>query len=116
MSDAFDETAFWSKLRRYAGVAGYALAEKALWLFYATQASTTPAWAKSVIYGALAYFVLPMDAIPDVLPIAGFTDDFGALAAALVAVAPYVDDEVRARADARLKIWFGSESAEPAEG
>ena len=108
MKDAFDDTAFWSKARRYARVAGYELMEKALWLYYATQASGTPAWAKSVIYGALAYFVLPMDALPDLLPVAGFTDDLGALAAALVSVAPYIDDEVRRRADATLSKWFGA--------
>ena len=36
-----------------------------------------------MIYGALAYFVLPVDAVPDAIPVAGFTDDLGALAAAL---------------------------------
>ncbi|MEO1082497.1 MAG: DUF1232 domain-containing protein [Pseudomonadota bacterium] len=105
--DGFDEKAFWKKAKRYARVAGYELMEKALWLYYATQSSGTPAWAKSVIYGALAYFVLPIDAIPDLLPIAGFTDDLGALAAALVSVAPYIDDDVKRRTEATLKSWFG---------
>lgn len=107
MNDAFDETAFWSKARRYARVVGHEVIEKALWLYYAAQSPSTPAWAKSIIYGALAYFVLPTDAIPDLLPIAGFTDDLGALAAALVSVAPYIDDSVKRRADATLRRWFG---------
>jgi len=107
MSDAFDEAAFWRKVRRYGRAAGYGLVERALWLYYAARSPRTPAWAKSVIYGALAYFVLPADAIPDLIPVAGFTDDFGALAAALVSVAPYIDDDVRARASAVLHRWFG---------
>lgn len=107
---SFDDKAFWKKARRYARVAGYELMEKALWLYYATQASGTPAWAKSVIYGALAYFVLPIDAIPDLLPVAGFTDDLGALAAALISVAPYIDDDVKRRTEATLRSWFGAGS------
>jgi uncharacterized membrane protein YkvA (DUF1232 family) len=112
MNEAFDAAAFWSKARRYARVAGHELIEKALWLYYATRSSRTPAWARSVIYGALAYFVLPMDAIPDLLPVVGFTDDLGALAAALVSVAPYIDEQVRQRTDATLERWFGDGARE----
>ena len=112
MKDALNETAFWSKAKRYAHIAGYELIEKALWLYYVTQSPGTPAWAKSVIYGALAYFVLPLDAIPDLLPVAGFTDDLGALTAALLSVAPYIDDSVKRRADATLGRWFGSGPAD----
>jgi len=107
----FDDRAFWNKVRRYARSAGYELLEKALWLYFATQSPDTPGWARSVIYGALAYFVLPFDAIPDLLPVTGFTDDLGALAAALVSVAPYIDDEVKQRTDATLRRWFGSRAA-----
>ena len=56
--------------------------EKALWLYYAAQQPNTPVWAKTLIYGALAYFVLPFDAIPDVLLGLGFTDDMAVLLAA----------------------------------
>ena len=81
--------------------------EKALWLYYAAQQPDTPKWAKTVIYGALAYFVLPVDAVPDAIPLAGFTDDLGALAAALATVAAYVTDEVKRLAADRMREWFG---------
>ena len=106
-STSFDEAGFWDKLATYARIAGYELVQKCLWLYYAAQSPTAPAWAKSVIYGALAYFVLPIDAIPDMIPITGFTDDLGALSAAVLAVAMFIDDDVRERADERLRVWFG---------
>ena len=107
MKDNFDDTSFWDKLSRYARVAGREVIEKALWLYYAAQSSSTPQWAKSVIYGALVYFILPVDAIPDVIPLAGYTDDLGALAAAVASVALYIDEEVRQKATRKLADWFG---------
>lgn len=99
-------TEFWAKLASSAQLAGREIVEKALWLYYAAQSPRTPAWAKSVIYGALGYFVLPMDAIPDVIPITGYSDDLGVLAAAVATVAFYIDQDVRDAAQARLARWF----------
>jgi uncharacterized membrane protein YkvA (DUF1232 family) len=106
MNDDFDEKSFWSKVSEYALRAGQEVIEKSLWLYYAAQAERTPKWAKSVIYGALAYFVLPIDAIPDLIPLAGFTDDLGALAAAVTAVAMYIDDDVRQKTRLKMAAWF----------
>ncbi len=111
MSDVFDDTGFWRKVQRYALDAGREVIEKALWLYYAAQSARTPAWAKSVIYGALAYFVLPIDAIPDVIPAAGYTDDLGALAAAVETVITFIDDDVKARTRDTMQAWFGARGA-----
>lgn len=117
-SDAFAETgagfspsAFWRKLARFARVAGRELVEKALWLYYASERPDVPRWARLTMWGALAYFVVPVDAVPDFLPGVGYVDDLGALAAALTTVARYVDDDVKARARARLAAWFGPSSS-----
>lgn len=107
MEQTFNERSFWQKLTRFAGKAGRELVEKALWLFYAAQRPDTPRWAKTVIYGALAYFILPFDAIPDFIPAAGFSDDLASLAAALGLVAIYVNDDVKAQAASKLESWFG---------
>ena len=106
--ETFDHAGFWGKLRRVAVIAGREVIQKALWLYYAAQAPATPAWARSVVYGALAYFVLPMDAIPDFIPGVGFTDDLGALAAAIATVSMYIDDDVREKAKTRMAEWFGT--------
>lgn len=105
----FDHEGFWTKVRRVATRAGREVIEKALWLYYAAQSPATPAWARSVIYGALAYFVLPMDAIPDLIPVVGFTDDLGALAAAIATVSMYIDDDVKEKAKHTMARWFTRE-------
>lgn len=106
MIENFDAASFWHKLRTHAVRAGREVVEKALCLFYASQQPQAPAWAKTVIYGALGYFVLPMDAIPDFVPAAGYSDDLGALAAAVATVSLYVDDTVKALAAEKLGTWF----------
>ena len=62
-----------------------------------------------MIYGALAYLVLPTDAIPDVLPAVGFTDDFTVIAAALATVSYYITPEIKEQARVKLVKWFGQE-------
>lgn len=107
---SFSESGFWQKLGRYAKVAGREVAEKALWLCLAAQSPTTPRWARTTIYGALGYFILPLDAIPDFAPLVGYTDDLGVLAAALATVSLYVTDDIKARSRQMLDKWFGPES------
>jgi len=60
----------------------------------------------SILYGALAYFALPLDVIPDVTPIAGYTDDMGILAGALLASQAYASDEIHAEATAKAARLF----------
>ncbi|OWT63475.1 YkvA family protein [Candidimonas nitroreducens] len=99
----------WRKLQQHAGAAGRAVLEKALYLYYAAQSPATPKWARRVIYGALAYFVLPLDAIPDLIPGIGYTDDLSVMAAALATVALYITPEVRALAQHKIAQWFDGE-------
>jgi uncharacterized membrane protein YkvA (DUF1232 family) len=42
-----------------------------------------PWYRRSVVVAALAYFIMPFDAIPDMLPLIGYLDDFGVIAAVL---------------------------------
>jgi uncharacterized membrane protein YkvA (DUF1232 family) len=95
------ETLF-HKVAQAARGAGRHVLEKVLWLYYALEAPGTPVWAKTTIVSALAYFVLPADALPDNLPAVGYTDDAGVLAAAVAVVALHIDAEVRRKAQAKL--------------
>src|SRR5699024_4486442 len=99
---------FWHKLRRYARRAGYEVLEKALWLYYAAEKPDTPAWARTTAYGALGYFILPLDAVPDWIAGAGFTDDLGALTLAVATLVNYIDDDVRRHATRQLERWFSN--------
>jgi uncharacterized membrane protein YkvA (DUF1232 family) len=103
----FSEEGFWEKVVKYAKVAGQEVIEKALWLFYAYLEPGTPLWAKGVIVSALGYFISPIDAIPDVIPVVGYSDDLGVLVAALAAVAFYITDNVKENASNKLRDWFG---------
>jgi uncharacterized membrane protein YkvA (DUF1232 family) len=106
-SEHYSEGSFWDKLTRGALRAGRDVVESALTLYYSLQDTDTPKWAKTVILGALGYFILPTDAIPDLLPGVGYADDLGALAAALGMVAAYIKDEHKERAREKLADWFG---------
>jgi uncharacterized membrane protein YkvA (DUF1232 family) len=103
----YSDNGFWDKVITFAKTAGREVIEKSLWLYYAAQNPKTPAWAKTIIYGALGYFIFPLDAIPDPTPVVGYTDDLGVLAAAVAAVAMYITQEVKALAAQKLNDWFG---------
>lgn len=108
--EAFSESGFWNKLKKYAKTAGREVVEKALLLFYAAQEEKAPKWAKATIAGALGYFIVPLDAIADITPAVGYADDLGVLALAIAAVATYINDDVRKKTAARMGSWFGEEA------
>lgn len=110
----FTDEGFWQKSKKYALTAGSEVMEKALWLYYAYQRPDTPVWAKTVIGGAIAYFILPIDAIPDVIPGLGYTDDLGALAAAIGVISGHIDENVRLQARVKMDDWFGDAKKEEA--
>ena len=106
----YSDQGFWNKLGAHASAVGKEVIEKALWLYYAAQAPQTPAWSKAVIYGALGYFIFPIDAIPDLTPVVGYADDLGVLAAAVATVAMHITDEIKATTAQKLQTWFGGKS------
>ena len=100
-----------SSLIDYLKDKGAAYTYKALYgsllLYHAYLNKHTPSWAKRVILGTIAYILNPIDAIPDLTPLLGFTDDIGILAFSLVNIACYIDDTVRMKARLRMKEIFG---------
>src|SRR3546814_9715069 len=92
---SYSPNRFWKKLGPRARSLGRGTLEKALYLYYAVQNEHTPKWAKRVIYGALGYFIFPLDAIPDLAPLIGYTDDLSVMTAALATVAFYITPEVQ---------------------
>jgi uncharacterized membrane protein YkvA (DUF1232 family) len=112
-SGAYSENRFHTKLARYALSAGQVVVEKALVLFYVLRDPSTPARAKAIVIGALGYFIMPLDAIPDLIPGAGFSDDLGALAVAFTLVAMHIKPEHLARAKkATLRLFNPRRRAE----
>ena len=99
---------FWKKLSKYAKRLGVKTVYTILLLFYAYKRKDTPSWAKNIVLGTLGYFLSPIDAIPDLSPIIGYTDDVGVLSFGLVTIAAYINDEVKANSRNKLKKWFGN--------
>lgn len=100
--------ALWRTLKKGAAGAGRKTVLTALTLFYCLQDQDTPKWAKGAIIGALGYLILPLDMIPDLIPGAGFSDDWGALIAALGTVAAYIKEEHKLKATAQVDRIFGT--------
>jgi uncharacterized membrane protein YkvA (DUF1232 family) len=102
-NDSDDDTlrrSFWRKTKRVA--AQIPFAEDLFAAYYCAFDRSTPLQVKATLVGAIAYFVLPIDAIPDVMPVLGFTDDAAVLAMAIKLVAGSIRPEHRAAARSRL--------------
>ena len=99
---------FWAKFKRV--VARLPFAEDLLAAYYCAFDRQTPRHVQAALLGALAYFVLPFDFIPDMLPVLGFTDDAAVLATAIRMVATHITTEHREAARAVLKRGLGEEA------
>lgn len=109
---SFSVTKLWLALAKGAQKVGVKSVYSILLLFYAYRRKETPSWAKRTVIGTLGYFVSPIDAIPDITPIVGYTDDIGVLSLGVVTIAAYINDEVRTKAKKRLSTWFKNYSEE----
>ncbi len=92
---------FWIKFRQT--VAKLPFAEDLLAAYYCAFDRQTPRHVQVALLGALAYFILPFDFMPDMLPILGFTDDAAVLATAIRMIASNITPEHRQAARAALK-------------
>ena len=97
---AADETrvrqGFWQKARATLGKVPFT--EDAVAAFYCATDSATPLPIRATLFGALAYFILPFDAIPDILLGLGYTDDAAIMIAAYTAAKAHITEGHRARA------------------
>jgi uncharacterized membrane protein YkvA (DUF1232 family) len=107
----FSEEGFWTKLGRFAKEAGIKVVYSGLVLYYALESPNTPLKAKLKIYGALGYLILPIDFVPDILPVVGFVDDLGVLGFAIAQVLKSIDNDVKQKAKDKLTDFFGEDAA-----
>jgi uncharacterized membrane protein YkvA (DUF1232 family) len=92
---------FWIKIKRVA--AKIPFAEDLLAAYYCAFDRETPRHVQATLIGAIAYFVLPFDFVPDMMPLLGFTDDAAVLATAIRMVAGHITPEHREAAQAALQ-------------
>lgn len=91
---------FWPKIRRTA--ARIPFARQVISVYYTARDPETPVAAKGVMLGGLAYFVLPIDAIPDIFAGIGFTDDAAVIAALIATLGAHIKRRHKDQADAAL--------------
>ena len=105
-SAEFSDSNFWDKVKKYARTAGEGVLEPALKMYYSALDKDTPTWAKATIVTALGYFISPIDAVPDLVPVVGYADDLGVLVAAVATVATHIKEEHVKKAKENLAQWF----------
>ena len=112
----YSESSFWDKIKKFARKAGIKLIYLALLLFYTLQSGNLSLTDKAIIYGALGYFILPIDLIPDWIPVIGLSDDFGTLMYAYKRIKENITDEIREKAEIKLMEIFGNFDKAEIEG
>ena len=105
-SGIYEEKKLWKKIGAVAKNAGLEVIYYVLLLFYALQSDNVTLQDKALIIAALGYFILPLDLIPDFIPIAGYGDDCAVLYG-LIKKLDCIDENVKEQAKDKLKEWFG---------
>lgn len=108
-ADNYSEENLLHKISKFGAHIGLELLYKVAQLWCVMQKPEVPAKDKALIMGALGYLISPLDFIPDLTPVLGYSDDLVAITFALLKVQGYIDDEVKAEAKALLaKVFDGN--------
>ena len=106
----YNDSSFLDKVTKYGKLIGITALYKAVQLWFVLQKPDVPARTKAVIMVALGYLIAPLDFLPDLLPVLGYTDDIVAITFALIKVQGYIDEEVERKSKKLLTKIFGEES------
>jgi uncharacterized membrane protein YkvA (DUF1232 family) len=106
-SKYYSEDSLWEKIRHYSKSAGATVIYGSLLLFYVLKDKNVSFKTKLSIAAALGYFILPTDAIFDLTPLIGYSDDLGVLLFALNQISANITPEIREKARQKLADWFG---------
>lgn len=103
-ADHYSDEKLGRKISKYLGKAKQKVIYAVLVLYYSIP-HLSPA-KKAIVFGALGYFIFPIDAIPDIIPIGGFADDLTALTAAVIAIKDSVSKDDIEKASEKAKSWL----------
>ena len=107
----YSDNRFWKKVERVAKKVGATVLLPVFTLYYMLQDDKVSLRHKAYIVGALGYFILPIDLIPDgILPVIGFTDDIAVMTLVLKLVKDSITPEIKARANARVSEIIGTDN------
>ena len=106
----YNDSSFLDKITKYGKLIGINALYKAVQLWFVLQKPDVPASTKAIIMGALGYLIAPLDFLPDLMPVLGYTDDFVAITFALIKVQGYIDEEVERKSKNLVAKIFGEEA------
>ena len=107
----YSDNRFWKKVERVAKKVGATVLLPVFTLYYMLQDDKVSLQHKAYIVGALGYFILPIDLIPDgILPVIGFTDDIAVMTLVLKLVKDSITPEIKARPTARVSEITGTDN------
>lgn len=102
----YSDNNLWSKISSAAKRIGYEMTYYLLVLYYTMLSPNVSIKNKAVICGALGYFILPADLMPDIIPILGFTDDLAAIKLAYDSIKVSVTPDIEVKARTKAGQWF----------
>lgn len=102
----YSESGLFAKIGKVCKKIGIKAIYYVLILYYVLIDENTSLKDKAVIIGALGYFILPLDLVPDIIPGLGFTDDIAAITACLHTVKANITPEIKKKARMKLYEWF----------
>jgi uncharacterized membrane protein YkvA (DUF1232 family) len=99
----YSEKRFWKKIKNVAKKLGATVLRPVFQLYYMLQSDSVPFKHKAYIIGALGYFILPLDFIPEsIFPLIGYTDDLAVMTYVLKVVKDSITPEIKIQADTKL--------------
>jgi len=104
---SFSKSKLFEKIGLATKSAGIIVIYPALVLYYLFQDKNVPTRSKTMIIAALAYFIFPIDSIPDITPIIGYSDDIGVLYVTIMQLVKYVTPDILQKVKIRIADWFG---------
>jgi uncharacterized membrane protein YkvA (DUF1232 family) len=105
-SKYYSEKSLWRKIKKFSKAAGVKVIYAVLLLYYAMLDKGVSLKTKVFITASLGYFILPADAIFDLTPIIGYSDDLGVLLFALKQISDNISIEVKEKARSKISEWF----------
>ena len=105
-SKYYTEESLWEKIKKFSKAAGAKVIYAVLLLYYAMKDSNVSLKTKVFIAASLGYFILPTDAIFDLTPVIGYSDDLGVLIFALKQISSAITPVVKENARKKINDWF----------
>lgn len=105
-SKYYSEKSLWEKIKKFFKAAGVKVVYAVLLLFYVMQDKKVSIKTKLSIAAALGYFIFPFDAIIDLTPLIGYSDDLGVLLFTISQVSSKITPETEQKAKDKLNVWF----------